>query len=232
MNRKGSQYLMDRDRDILYFVYRYKVAIDDMLAQKVFDLERRNTNVLRVTRKLAGRNLLRRMGFGSRDTYLVITRRGCRAIGVLDRTPRPMTEQSLPSALAIAYYCVRHRENQLTSAEFIEVYPELHRPGLNSSQYYVFDDDDDGRRMLGMFLIDRGGTAHRIKSKVRKFVKQREGLKCFISLIKSQRVQITVLTGLEGQQRIVRRYLGGDSHWGVRVRTALVPELGELLTLK
>ena len=117
--------------DILEFVHRYKVTTDDMLAQRFFDLERRNANVVRVTRKLAGRNLLRRMGFGSRDTYLVITRRGCRAIGVLDRTPRPMTEQSLPSALAIAYYCVRHRVNRWTSAEFIEVYPEfpghLHR---------------------------------------------------------------------------------------------------------
>ena len=83
-----------------------------------------------------------------------------------------------------------------------------------------------------MFLIDRGGTAHRIKSKVMKFVKQREDLKCFMSLIKGGRVQITVLTGLEGQQRIVERYLGGDSLWGIRVRTALVPELGELLTMK
>ena len=83
-----------------------------------------------------------------------------------------------------------------------------------------------------MFLIDRGGTAHRIKNKVRKFVKQREDLRSFMGLVKGGRVQITVLTGLEGQQRIVERYLGGDSLWGVRVRTALIPELGELLTVK
>ena len=230
--RKGGQYLMDRDRAILRFVNRYKVATDDMLAQKFFGLESRNTNVLRVSRKLVQRNLLRRVALGGRDTYVVLTRRGCKAIGILDRTPRPMTEQSLPSALAMAYYCVRHGVNRLTTAEFIEFYPELHRPGLNSSRYYVFEDDKDGRRVLGMFLIDRGGTAHRIKSKVRKFVEQRKDLKCFMSLIQCRRVQITVLTGLEGQERIVRRYLGGDWYFGVRVRTALVPELGELLTMK
>ena len=146
--RKGIQYLTDRDRAILRFVNRYKVTTDDMLAQKFFGLESRNANVLRVTRKLVERNLLRRMALGGRDTYLVLTRRGCKAIGVLDRTPQPMTEQSLPSALAIAYYCVRHGVERWTTAEFIEVYPELHRPGLNSSRYYVFEDDKDGKRSL------------------------------------------------------------------------------------
>jgi len=90
--RKGTQYLMNRDRDILEFVHRYKVATDDLLAQKFFGLERRNRNVLRVSRKLVERNLLKRMALGGRDTYLVLTRRGCKSIGVLDRSPRPMTE--------------------------------------------------------------------------------------------------------------------------------------------
>ena len=53
-----------------------------------------------------------------------------------------------------------------------------------------------------------------------------------MSPIKGRRVEITVLTGLEGQHRIVKRYLGGDSYFGVLVRTALVPELGDLLTMK
>ena len=229
--RKGTQYLTNRDREILLFVHRFKVATDDLLAQRFFDLDRRNTNVLRVTRKLVNRNLLKRMVLGGRDTYLVLTRRGCKNIGVLDRTPKPMTEQSLPAALAIAHYCVRNDDvERLTSAKFAETYPELHRPGLNSSNYYLTK--REGRFVLGLFLVDRGGTTHRIKRKIRKFVAQREDLPHFMSLISGDRVEITVLTGLEGQQRIVERHLGGETHLGIRVRVAMVPELGEMLTMK
>jgi hypothetical protein len=71
-----------------------------------------------------------------------------------------------------------------------------------------------------------------LRARSGSLLKQRENLKDFMSLIKGRRVEITVLTGLEGQHRIVKRYLGGDSYFGVLVRTALVPELGDLLTMK
>ena len=64
------------------------------------------TNVGRVVRKLLRRKLLRKVECKRGMYYVVLTRGGCRAIGSPDRTPRPLTEQSLPSVLAIATYCV------------------------------------------------------------------------------------------------------------------------------
>jgi hypothetical protein len=114
---------MDRDWGILDFVHRYKVATDDLLAQKFFGLEKRNTNVLRVTRKLVERNYLKRFAFGGHETYLMPTRKGCRAIDQPDRTPKPLTEQALPAALAMAYYCVRHGVQRFRASEWKRLYP-------------------------------------------------------------------------------------------------------------
>jgi hypothetical protein len=241
--RKGTQHLTDRDRNILEFVHRYKVANDDLLARKFFGLERRNTNLLRVTRKLIERNFLKRFTFGGRETYLMPTRKGCHAIGQLDRTPKPMTEQSLPAALAMAYYCVRHGVQRFRASEWKRNYPHMHRQGLDASRFYarvedhVFEDhdpndEDDYWFKLGVFMVDSGGAAHRIKSKISKFLKERENLELFMDLVDDGLVQITILTGLDGQQRIVNRHLGGDTFCGARVKTALIPELGELLTMK
>lgn len=114
---------------------------------------------------------------------------------------------------------------------------------LDASRYYGWiedyafennDPDDDLNYFfrLSVFMVDRGGVAHRIKGKVIKFIKKREDLELFMDLVDDDLVRITILTGLEGQQRIVNRYLGGDTFRGVKVETALIPELGELLTVK
>ncbi len=222
-------YLTGRDRCLLEFVDRYRVGTDDMFQGVFFsEAKQRTTSVSRVVRRLIRRGLVRRVTWSPGRSYVVLTRRGCRAIAVPDRTPRPLTEQSLPAALAIAWHCVRAGVTRLTDREFRQRYPELWRPGLRSSCYYLTDTPRG--LVLGMFLVDRGGTARRLRGKIRRLITQRDSLPAFEALIAGRRLRLTVLTGLPAQQQNIRRSLKRSTFHRVEIEVCLVPELGEILT--
>ena len=117
----------------------------------------------------------------------------------------------------------------MLTRELRETYPKLWRPEFKCSSYYIFY--PEGRKKLGMFLVDRGGAARRIKGKIRQIVTQRELIAEYMSLINARRFQVTVLTGLPRQEERIRRQLGGVWYRGVEVVTEVIPELGELLTM-
>mgnify|MGYP001545644048 CR=1 FL=1 len=234
---------MERDYEITDFVHRYKAATDDMLAEKFFGLERRNANVLRVARKLVQRKYLKRIKLRGHESYLVATRKACSLLGENERTPKPLTEQSLPASLAIAYYCIRNGVQRFRGNEWARLFPLMHKPGLDASRYYgwpedqvfdEFDQDSEGYYSIrfGVFMVDHGGTANRIKGKLYKFFDKREDLHLFMDLVDEEMVEITILTGLPGQSNIVKRHLGEFSYRGARIQVVEIPELGHLLTMK
>lgn len=228
--RNAKWQLTDRDRRMLQFVVRYRIGTVSLFANTFFEGLHRVTNAGRVTRKLVRRGLLTQVHYSGDISYFVLTRRGSKMIGAPDRRPRPLTEHSLPAVLGIAAYCVRTGIDRMTDKEFRERYPELWRPGLRSSAYFLVDTPEGMK--LGMFLIDRGGTARRLKSKIRRFVDQRRSLPAFASLMKSGRFRVTVLTGLPAQHRNILRRISQLRIRGAEVEAALVPELGELLTAR
>ncbi len=230
MKKIRNGYLTSRDRRILEFVDRCRVGTEDMF-QRVFFSESKSriATVSRVVRRLVRRGLLDRVTWSPGRSYVILTRRGCRAIAVPDRTPRPLTEQSLPVALAVAWHCVRTGVTRVTDREFRQRYPELWRPGLRSSIYYLTDTPRG--LVLGMFLVDRGGTARRIRSKIRRLITQRDSLPAFEALIAAGRLRLTVLTGLPAQQQNIRRSLKRSTFHRVEIEVCLVPELGDILTL-
>ena len=227
---RTKPFLTKRDRRLLDFVDRYRLATHELFGRMFFPGPNQEATVARVVRKLVRRGFLRKVEYAACQSYVVLTRRGCRAISIADRTPRPLTEQSLPVVLAIAAYCVRAGVVRFTDREFRERYPELWRPGLRSSSYFLLDTPQGLK--LGMFLVDRGGTARRIKGKIRRLITQRASLPAFSSLIEAHRFRVTVLTGLAAQQQNIRRQLGRQSFRNVEIDVVLVPELGELLTMR
>ncbi len=106
---------------------------------------------------------------------------------------RPLTEQSLPVALAVAEYCVASGYHRVTSQEFQAIYPELWWPGSRASNYVLVRTDKG--LVLRMLLVDRGGAARRIRSRVRRVIAQRSRLREFSVLMKAGRFEIVVLTG-------------------------------------
>lgn len=228
--KKIKLFLTKRDRRLLDFVDRYRLATEELFGRVFFPGPNPEATVARVVRKLVRRGFLRKVEYAAGQAYFVLTRRGCRAIGAADRTPRPLTEQSLPVVLAIAACCVRTSLVRFTDREFRQRYPELWRPGLRSSSYFLIETPQGLK--LGMFLVDRGGTARRIKGKIRRLITQRTSLPAFVSLIEARRFRVTVLTGLPAQQQNIRRQLRRQSFRNVEIEVVLVPELGELLTMR
>lgn len=226
--RKKTEYLTNRDRRILAFVDRYRVGTNRLFASALLGGPDEEDNAGRTVRKLVRRGLLQKVNTTPNESYVVLTRRGCRVISVPDRTPRPLTEQSLPVVLAIASFCVRARLTRLTDREFRRKFPELWRPGLRSSIYYLLETTDGMN--LAMFLVDRGGTARRINAKIRRLVAQRASLPAFESLIGAGRFRVTVLTGLPASKQNIRRRFRRLKYDRVQVDVAVVPELGEWLT--
>ena len=75
--------------------------------------------------------------------------------------------------------------------------------GCASSNYLLVD--IDGKLRLELLLVDRGGAAHRINSRVRRVIAQRKGLPKFHALMKAGRFRITVLTGTQEQASKIER---------------------------
>jgi hypothetical protein len=89
--------------------------------------------------RLEQRGLIRRVISTKGYTYCVATRRTLEFVGDEPRTPRPLTEQTLPVALAVATYCVAKGIDRLTTKEFVQLYPELWRPGMRACNYLLVD---------------------------------------------------------------------------------------------
>ena len=104
--RVHQRHLTPRDMEILNFVYRYRIGTVEMLAEQVFSDKDNWENICRVLRRLERRGLLRRESWDRGFSYYILTPRGCRVLGISPQTPRPLTEQSLPVVLAIAYFPV------------------------------------------------------------------------------------------------------------------------------
>ena len=230
MKKKHERHLTERDRAMVGFVARYRIGTESIFHQLYFDPQDTLENVSRVVRRLEKRGLLRKVLCGTEFTYVVMTKRGLRLLGLPPRTPRPLTEQSLPVVLSIASYCAREGIRRLTNQEFFQLYPELWRPGLKSSNYALVNSDDGVK--LAMMIVDRGGAARRIRERVRRVIAQRGRLPAFVSLMSEKRFRVVVLTGFPEQQRKIDERIAKCKFAPVEVVSDLVPDLGDILTMR
>lgn len=229
----SDQQLTDRDMKILGFLARYRAATDLHIGKEAFDDNSDPNavrNIDRVMRRLERKQLVKRVRCSDQLKYFVLKRRAFRLLGLRPRTVRSLTEQSLPVVLAIASYCVARGLKRMTHQEFLEDYPELWRPGLRSSSYVLVDRETSPK--LELLLVDRGGAARRIRSRVRRVVGQRIGVPDFESLIEDGCFRITVLTGTPEQQAKIEYQIERESFAPIAVGTALVHELADLLLLR
>lgn len=227
--KKHKRYLNGRDKQILAFITRYRVGTNELLREHCFDDDTGLRNVDRVLRRLEERKLIRRTELDEGKSYYTMTRRGLGLNAENPRTPKLPTEQTLPVYLAIATYCVEHRLKRLTKEKFVEDYPELTRPGKGNGNYTLVE--DDGVIKLELLVVDRGGAAHRIRTRVRRLVAQRKGMPHFVALMQAGKFRITVLTATPEQQwKILRRI--GNSFDPIEVTAVVIPALRDLLMLR
>lgn len=228
--KKHERHLTRRDRSLIEFLVRYRVGTTALVRGHCFRAETTTENVNRVVQRLERRGLVRRVVAKNGFSYFTATRRALALVGEPSRSPRPLTEQTLPVLLAIASYCSTQGVRRLASREFQDLYPELWRPGMRSSNYALIE--VDGKLRLELLLVDRGGAAHRAGARVRRVIAQRKKIDKFAALMNAGRFRITILAGTPEQagkllRRIMRRPLGG-----IAVSTYVVAELADLLLLR
>jgi hypothetical protein len=226
---KHERYLTKRDKKILDFITRYRIGTNALLRDACFEADIGLKNVDRVLLRLERRKLLRRTKLDAGQSYYTMTRRGLALKDENAKTPPPLTEQTLPVVLATASYCVSNGLYRFTRDEFVERYPDFTRPGICSSNYALRKTEDGFT--LELLVTDRGGAAHRIRSRVRRFVWQRKDMAQFASLMRDGKFRITVLTATPEQRwKILRRI--GDSFRPIEVAAVVIPELADLLMLR
>jgi hypothetical protein len=225
--KQFERHLTQRDREILQFIARYRIGTIELLQKQCFQPRATAENVGRVLQRLERRGLVRRIDFPGGYSYFAPTRRTLQLLGTGPRTPRPLTEQTLPIALSVATYCVMQGIRRMTCEEFKGLYPELWQPGMASSNYVLID--VDGKLRLEMLLVDRGSAAHRINARVRRVIAQRKGLPKFHALMKAGRFHVTVLTGTQEQAQKIDRRVDRRRFSPVQVRTFVIDELAELM---
>lgn len=225
---KRKHDLSDRDRKILEFVGQYRLGTDDLFRQVFFPEVTDTRTVRKVTFRLVQQNYLRKLRLGPRAGYYALAPRACRLVGAKVREPVPFTEQSLPGALGAACFCVATGAKRYTAARFLAAHPDLCKPGQCRSNY--FKEEVEGKFTLGMFLFDRATSPKRMQAKIRKVISQRYRLPAFRDLILAGRFQLVILTGYDGKRLELEQAVRVGHRGPVRVRVAVVPELGELLT--
>ncbi len=222
-----ARYLTERDRRVLDFIARYRIGTVHLLRSQCFSGETTVENVHRVLRRLEARGLMHRVTSRRGLSYCTLSRPAFPILGLPARTPRPLTEQTLPVALAVATYCVERGLRRMTTQEFRDLYPELWRPGLRSSNYVLVD--IEGRLRLEMLLVDQGGAAHRIHARVRRLIDQRKGLPKFHTLMRAGRFRVMVLTGTPEQAGKIERRIRSRPFGLIDVQACVLPVLAPWL---
>lgn len=218
--------LARRQMRFLAFIARYRAATDELLRRKFAHAHKDCEFIRRTMIRLVRKGYVREFKIGKGEWYYILSRRGARVVQRIDHTPRLLTEQSLPVALGIAYFCVKHGLNRYTAAEFRKKYPDLSLPSLRSSVYYSVETDVGMK--IGMFVVDAGATPRRLRGKIRRLIGKRFSLPRFVSLIHAGRFRVTVLVSTETQWRKLTADLANHSFGYVEVEVAWVPELEHL----
>ena len=228
---KRNGYFTHRDRQILRFVERYRAVQPELLASvflpEAEDERNARRNMLRIAARLTRRGYVVEETYGLGCKYFALTGRGCKAIGLKAKSYKTFTEQSLPNALAIGWFCFRNDVTRLTPNELRGRYQELWVPGMRSSAYYTIDTTHG--RQLGILVVDRGGSSRRMNRKIRRIVYQRRKVGAFRALMEARRLRISIICGLPKQQENLRRGINRDAFPWLHIDVAIVPEVADIL---
>ncbi|MGE0528419.1 MAG: hypothetical protein AB7P49_15220 [Bdellovibrionales bacterium] len=218
--------LPDRQRAIIDFVARYRLATDDILHKLFFHGIQSVSTVQKFGSRMSVEGWL--------DKFQAIPRRNVYVLGRKFNQPRSrqgttafFSEQSLPEAIAIMYFCARQQHRRLTVSELRSLDQRLCAAGLRNSAYYV--EKRPHKLGLSLMLVDRGSPVRRLIWKVKRLVGQRANRDGYRAWMLDQRFSITILTAFPAKQaQLVAAFAKTDRRL-VPVRVALVPEFAPYL---
>lgn len=214
-----------RDRSIIDFVLRYRLATNRVVASQLLSGRSMNA-VAKVTARLCGTGILTRYVLVPPETYF---RLGSHAISLLGLSPRlsePLGPQSLPTDYATLIYATsgQARRRRLTTIELAEYMPWLPND-LSQSPYCV-----DAKGQLELIRVDLGGSPQHVARKITQASHDRLDVPQISELAATGRFQVVVLTtSNEKSKAITKALVASGCTDAVRVHIAVIPRLSFLL---
>lgn len=217
--------LSARDRSILEHIGRYRVSTDDILQELFFPSAKSITTIQKHMARLTEAEWTKKSNS--------VARRNIYYLGDQFHLPRSrrngFTEQSLPTAIAILYFCIRHGRKRMALSELRALDPRLAEPRMRGSDYFV--DDIGGKLGLSFMLVDRLGPVRRIVWKANRLVRQRLARAAYREWIIQRRFSVTVLAATPQQTEQLTHGLKRRKSRDVPVRVQTVPEFAPFLPI-
>lgn len=206
-------------------IVRNYLTTDDHLGRLEFP-DRGLKAVRRMTGALVVEGWLKKRHLDLTHKYYQLSYRAVRKLKENKRLAEPLGVKGLLNAVGVLAFSANCGVRRFTFREFSAQYPELYRPGLPASNYYV-DQEGDAHR-IGFIQVDYGNPPRAILKKVRRTIAHRHAIDAFRQLITAGGFVVTVVTSTPGKKADIEEVLR-DERGEVRFRVEVAEELAPLL---
>ncbi len=219
----GNVRLGERDRKILRFVARYRLATLDILWATFFPGQGRDAAKSTVRRLLGKGPTFRHLRPQSLDGKRVayrLTRRGCGEVGVSEKLARPLGPRAKVERLAVLAFlqAAPDRRKPITGQklrDFLDLGPGERLP---KATFYL--EEADSRTLLGVLFVDCGGHPRGIATRTARKVSRYLDEHWFDDEIRAKRFVVTILTGRKTKVTSLSKYVTAvidtDLEWAAR----------------
>lgn len=213
--------LNDRDYEIFEHIMRYRMTTREVL-QPLFFSDSETNAVTKVVSRLVSQEYLRRYEMYPQRSYYVLGPEATKLLGLPMKRFEPLGPLALAREFATLIFCCLAKEKRVrfTVHEVHKLQTELIQPKLDSSHYYL--DNDDTTTRLAHIRVDCGGSVDHIVRKCRQDVARRERLPAFAPYINNRRFLIALVTAREEKAAVIHESLKRQD-WPCLFRIETVP---------
>lgn len=190
--------LTTKERELLDHVLLYRITVREAVSRLFFPGEELLV-ADRALEELRRAGHLRPYELYPHRKYWALSPEAAAARQLDARYAKPLASEVLVRTFGVlAFCCLGPTPRRRLSLEtFRARFPDLYKPQLPSSWYYV--DSEHGQERLGYILVDFASDVKRLVRRVRKTVAQRlgSGLPAFTALIRNGEFTVTVVTAHE-----------------------------------
>lgn len=236
--KTGTVRLGDRDRSILRFVARNRLATPDLLYQTFFPGKgwAASTSVLR---RLLGRGptyrYLRPQKLDGTHVAYRLTRRGCRELGVSEKLARPVGPRAKIERLATAAFLLAGRGARTPiHGKKLRTFLGLD-PGERLPKPAFYLEEDKGVVGMGVILIDCGGHSRGIATRTVRKLSGYLDRHWFDAELQAGGIAVTILTGRRSKVASLLKHVAEAIDEDLRLPVGLLrrgAEPGDLFRLK
>jgi hypothetical protein len=187
--------LTTREREILDHVLLYRITVREAVARQLFSGEELLV-ADRALEELRRAGHLRAYELYPHRKYWMLSPEAAAARQLDAGYAKPLAPEVLVRTFGVLAFCCLGPtpRRRLSLESFRTRFPDLYKPQLPSSWYYV--DSEHGQERLGYIIVDFASDAMRLVRRVRKAVAQRlgSGLPSFAALIRNGEFTVTIVT--------------------------------------